>query len=104
MPMIAWVVGDWRYMILATTLPCTVAFLLQGMMPESPRWLASRGKVKRAMASLQYIADVNGKQLPEDTLPVLEAIASRKEKTFGIPSLFSNARLAKNTFMIITCW
>lgn len=73
-------------------------------MPESPRWLASRGRVKDSIKALNQIAEVNGTKLPDDTQEILEQIAAKKEKIYGIPSLFSNKRLAKNTLMIIVCW
>lgn len=73
-------------------------------MPESPRWLASRGRVKDSAKALSQIAKVNGTELPENTYEILEQIAAKKEKIYGIPSLFSNKRLAKNTLMIMICW
>ena len=73
-------------------------------MPESPRWLASRGRVEDTVKVLKYIAKVNKTQIPANTYSVLEKIASKKESVYGFASLFSSLRLAKNTLAIIVCW
>lgn len=81
-----------------------VTFGLSSWMPESPRWLVSRGRVKDSIKVLNHIANVNGTTLPENAQKILEEIAAKKEKAYGIPSLFSNKQLAKITLMNIICW
>lgn len=74
-------------------------------MIESPRWLATKGHLKRCAAQLQKIAKINGKTKMftenelKDLLPKENA-----EKVYGMMSLFSQWRLAKNTVLIVLCW
>lgn len=79
-------------------------FFTSRFLPESPRWLAARGKIESAVNVLKYIARINGSKIPKRTYSVLEKIRNKKEKFYGLASLFVNWRLAKNTIIIITCW
>lgn len=73
-------------------------------MIESPRWLASRGKMVQCEKMLRRIAKVNGTTLNDDALEMLKIHSSNPEKIYGVMSLFSSWRLARNTIMIVTCW
>lgn len=72
---------------------------------ESPRWLASRGKQERALKELTKIAKINGTCISDEVLTFLEKNTSQKpEKVYGMMSLFSSVRLAKNTILMTGCW
>lgn len=71
---------------------------------ESPKWLADRGKIPRAIKELRKIAKVNHTQLPDDLILSLKKLAERKEKVYGVMSLFTSWRLAKNTLLLLTGW
>ncbi|XP_071441410.1 carcinine transporter-like [Hetaerina americana] len=105
-PLLAWAVGDWVILTVATTLPSIIFLLIIKMMPESPRWLMARGRPEEAYKILCDIAAVNGRKLPSNALAMLKETVSRcgKEKTFGIASLFSSKRLAGYTLLIFLCW
>ncbi len=45
----------WRYMLVIATLPAVVLWLGMLIVPESPRWLASKGKAAEALRVLQKI-------------------------------------------------
>lgn len=72
--------------------------------PESARWLAAKGRTSQCERELRHIATVNGTVLPSNTMVTLQKIAARKEKIYGLASLFSNWRLAKNTILIVYLW
>ncbi len=45
----------WRIMFLIGGLPILIAWRLRKLLPESPRWLASRGEIEKARQSLDRI-------------------------------------------------
>lgn len=53
------VLGDtghvWRYMLVVATLPAVVLWVGVLILPESPRWLVSKGKIAEALKVLQQI-------------------------------------------------
>ncbi|XP_069687232.1 carcinine transporter-like isoform X2 [Periplaneta americana] len=104
MPMIAWVTGDWIAFIILTSAPCALFFFCYRLFPESARWLAAKGKTRRCARELRHIATVNGTFLPDDAMVKLKLIAAKKERIYGLASLFSNWRLAKNTVLIVYLW
>lgn len=74
-------------------------------MIESPRWLTNRGRLDKAAEVLNHIAKINGKS-PEITEKLLRTAlpTTEPEKVYGMLSLFSGLRLAKNTVILIICW
>jgi len=45
----------WRWLFVIGVLPALLAFIIRRQVPESPRWLASRGRPEEARASLHYV-------------------------------------------------
>ncbi|KAK7872792.1 hypothetical protein R5R35_011917 [Gryllus longicercus] len=103
MPMIAWATGDWITFIFITSLPCASFLFLHRLFPESPRWLAARGRADDALVVLRRIARQNGTQLPHDTASKLATLAARKETVYGVASLFTGWRLLRNTIFLACC-
>lgn len=85
--LMAYLMQDWR------TLQMTLAilvFLLAGLwivMPESPRWLISKGKMEKARTILMKAARMNRKTIPIGDLLILEH--DHVEEKLGVWSLFS---------------
>lgn len=101
---LAWITGgEWKAMLLVSSLPSLLIFTLHKMFPESPRWLASSGKTAECEKVLSNIAHVNGNTLPENTFTILKKADQAKEGHFGVGSLFSSWRLARNTFLVCSC-
>ncbi|MFC4872197.1 sugar porter family MFS transporter [Negadavirga shengliensis] len=74
----------WRYMLGSEVIPASLFFFMLLFVPESPRWLASKGKTQPALAILER---VNGK---EQSLKVLKDIHDAlKEEKGTIKELFS---------------
>ncbi|MFI5800956.1 MFS transporter [Streptomyces sp. NPDC051677] len=74
---VAYVVGEillqtgddgWRWMLASAALPATVIVLLRLGTPESPRWLANKGRTEEAEAVLKqvYGPDVTIADLPDE--------------------------------------
>ncbi|XP_054718179.1 organic cation transporter protein-like [Uloborus diversus] len=60
LPVIAWMLRDWFWIQVALTAPCLVMLAIWWMIPESPRWLMSQGKVEKAQKILHKAAKANG--------------------------------------------
>ncbi|MDN4629023.1 sugar porter family MFS transporter [Erwinia sp. PsM31] len=54
----AWIVSEgWRWMLASGVVPCALFLLLVPLMPESPRWLALKGKTDRARQVLTRLSN-----------------------------------------------
>lgn len=123
MAFLMWIIGDWVPFMLITTLPMALflfsnrygtsffltelnifTFNVNRFIIESPRWLASKGKVSKCIKELRKIAEVNGTTLPEDLEESIQLLRKKDEKVYGVISLVSSWRLAKNGFLIVTGW
>ncbi|XP_049771793.1 carcinine transporter-like [Schistocerca cancellata] len=102
-PLVAWACRDWVPFMLITSLPSLGVVFFFRMFPESPRWLAAKGRTHQCLSVLRHIAKVNGRSVPHGAMDVLERIAAAKERHFGIAGLFSSARIIRNTVMISLC-
>lgn len=105
MPLVFWVVRDWVWFLMITTLPIILFAMYPKYMIESPRWLATKRHLHKCAHELNRIAKINGKKVTVTTKMLEEMLPDVKvEKVFGIASLFTGWRLAKNTLLIISCW
>lgn len=78
--------------------------IISRYMIESPRWLSSRGRLEDCEKMLRHIAKVNKTTLNDDALEILKQDKFVQEKLYGMASLFSSFRLAKNTLMMVSLW
>ncbi|KAK3925346.1 Solute carrier family 22 member 5 [Frankliniella fusca] len=60
---VAWWQRDWRWLLRVAYVPAGLAVLLVWLLPESVRWLLSRGRTREAEAILKRVAAVNGVSL-----------------------------------------
>ena len=66
LPLICWLLGDWFWVILVTSLPLVLCLVAYIFVPESPRWLLSVGKVEDAEDICRKIARENKLTLTDD--------------------------------------
>ncbi len=64
-----WVVPNlgWQWMFIIGAIPALLVFPMRMILPESPRWLASRGRfddADKALRRIESIAQAEGKPLP----------------------------------------
>lgn len=75
----AWLIltaDTWRLLIVVNSIPAVISIVMMYFLPESPRWLLSKGQVTDAEEVLQMIARWNGQPMPKVKL---EPIADTTE-------------------------
>uniref|UniRef100_H3D9T5 Solute carrier family 22 member 21 n=1 Tax=Tetraodon nigroviridis TaxID=99883 RepID=H3D9T5_TETNG len=83
LPLLAFLIRDWRMLLVALALPNLLYIPLWWYIPESPRWLVSRGQIEEAEAIIRDAAKKNKVKPPSVIfIPVTEK---------DIPSQSSNA-------------
>ncbi|XP_034829216.1 organic cation transporter protein-like [Maniola hyperantus] len=75
---IAWLISPWRYVIMATTIPCFLCVSYYWLITESVRWLLSKKQYTEAKHILHTIARVNKTEISEKSL---EAILNSPQPT-----------------------
>jgi uncharacterized protein HemY len=74
-------------------------------MPESPRWLAARGRADEADKILEKIAKQNKTTFPKEmSTKVILSEGNVSQKTYHLGHLFKTKRLAKITCIEGFCW
>lgn len=82
-----------------------VVFALHRYVIESPRWLISKKRFRDAITQFKKIAKINGRQFDMSEKELEEIYKStQQEVTYGIASLFSGWRLARNTAIMGFSW
>jgi putative MFS transporter len=99
-----WVVPHlgWQWMFVIGALPAIVAFFLQRLLPESPRWLAARGRNAEAQASLAWIERETEKSIGRP-LPPPQPVTRRAERAASWSDLFGPIYL-RRTLVVWAIW
>ena len=93
----------WKALFVVGLVPAIAMIPLRMLMPESPRWLASRGKIAKAdqvVSMLENEAVKAGKPLPE---PVARTVDPKATAKSDFRELFKGIYL-KRTLMIWVLW
>lgn len=100
-PLVFWATREWVWACVITSIPTAIFFLFPKYMIESPRWLATKHKFKESAKQLQIIANVNKIDIKVTENTIQQALPNlKKEKVYGVMSLFKGWRLAKNTILL----
>ncbi|CAB3239241.1 unnamed protein product [Arctia plantaginis] len=78
LPWIALACGHWKTISLVTSLPLGLAVFTKFVLPESPRWLLTKGYVDEATEKILVISRTNKKKLPPR---IIEKFKLSKSKT-----------------------
>ncbi|XP_066253734.1 organic cation transporter protein-like isoform X2 [Euwallacea similis] len=105
----AWTVKSWKPLIFISYLPALFTISYLWIIPESIRWHLSKGRIEEAKTTLRKLAKVNGKEISDKELEVLDsAVTGRLEKreNSALQALKSSIlmiRLVACCFCWITC-
>jgi MFS transporter, putative metabolite:H+ symporter len=100
-----WVVPHlgWQWMFYIGAVPAVIALILRSTLPESPRWLAARGRLEDADRTMRQIEEevtrTSGQALP--ALPTDIPPVSRERAKWS--ELFSST-YARRTFAVWVMW
>lgn len=98
---VGYLLRHWKYIQLTSAAPIVLYFIYFKFVPESPRWLISKGRYKEAEEVIQTAARVNKVTLPDGlvddkTLDITERV--------GVWQLFTNRRLCIRTLIVFFNW
>ncbi|XP_030015482.1 solute carrier family 22 member 13-like [Sphaeramia orbicularis] len=95
-------IRDWRMAQFATAVPLAVIALYLWFIPESARWLLSRGKVEEAKQLIKKAAAMNKRTVPDSLLEKI--VVTETQKQGGIITLIQSSVLRKYFFALILGW
>ncbi|XP_043236316.1 organic cation transporter protein-like [Amphibalanus amphitrite] len=100
----AYLVRDWRLLQLALSLPGLLFVSFYWLVPESPRWLLSKGRVSEARDILEQICKFN-KMEPLEKLPELEPPSEKgTPSTENFLDVFRAGKTAALFLCLFFCW
>lgn len=99
-----WVVPHlgWQYMFVIGALPAMLVLFMRRQLPESPRWLATRGRDAEAEVALAFIEREVQRRSPTP-LPAVQAASGADERTALWSDLFGPQYL-RRTLVVWTIW
>ncbi|XP_060789240.1 solute carrier family 22 member 7-like [Neoarius graeffei] len=107
LPVIAYRVRDWRWLTMTVTLPLIVPIISWRWVPESARWLITKGDVEKAEYYLQICSVMNKRTRSNSILKpeVLSSIMSGEgNRTYSYLDLMRTPKMRRLALMTGMCW
>ena len=92
----------WQYMFVIGALPALLALVLRSLLPESPRWLAVRGRNAEAEAGMSLI-ETETQKATGQPLPPVKPVVSTSDKGASWSDLFGPFYL-RRTLVVWVIW
>jgi MFS transporter, putative metabolite:H+ symporter len=108
-PVTAWIGNfvvphlGWQWMFVLGALPGLAVLPMAFLLPESPRWLASRGRIDEADATLARIEAIISRNGVRKLPPIPEGLPQVARATTHVGDLFRGIYL-RRTLMVWTLW
>merc|ERR1719385_617879 len=77
---LAYIFNTWFSLALVISVPFLSLFLYWWLVPESPRWLLSTGRIDEAEVVVQKIAKWNGKDIPANFIHQMAQSAAQESR------------------------
>ncbi|XP_023227860.1 organic cation transporter protein-like [Centruroides sculpturatus] len=105
---VSWFLRDWSHIQLCCTLPSTLSLIFISMIPESPRWLLTHGRLRKAEDVIQNIMNKNKRHV-EDLTEIIEELhwkikTNEKKRKLNFLHLIRKKELRKITFIMYILW
>ncbi|XP_077461397.1 solute carrier family 22 member 7-like isoform X2 [Stigmatopora argus] len=100
---IAYMVNEWRLLILAVTSPLILSLVAWRWLPESGRWLVANGKVKDAHYYINQCAEMNNRRMCMDSITTVTLLESLDNDTNDKKYTFIDLFKTKNIRKIAIC-
>ncbi|KAM9648961.1 solute carrier family 22 member 13-like [Morphnus guianensis] len=95
-------IRNWRLLQIAGSAPIFALFFYIWVLPESARWLATKGRIEEAKKVLQKAASINKRTISPG---LLEQLKPEKQTKSGSPlDLFRKKHLRKVTLIMSCAW
>ncbi|XP_076295140.1 organic cation transporter protein [Lasioglossum baleicum] len=109
LPWMAYGISNWRTFSIVSSLPLAFAALTPFLLPESVRWLVSKGQIERAVGIIRKIEKRNDRIIPDDVFKdfvedckrTADKLASEEH---SILDLLKTKRLRKITLLLTFSW
>ncbi|XP_066170698.1 solute carrier family 22 member 13-like [Sylvia atricapilla] len=95
-------IRNWRLLEIAGSAPMFALFFYFWVIPESPRWLVTKGRIEEAKKVLQKAAATNKRSLPPELLEQLKP--EKQVKSGSFLDLFRKKHLQKVTLIMSCAW
>ncbi|NXG04194.1 S22AD protein, partial [Sakesphorus luctuosus] len=95
-------IRNWRLLEIAGSAPIFSFFFFIGVLPESARWLVTKGRMEEAKKLLQKAAATNKRSLPAGLLEQLKP--EKQIKSGSFLDLFRKKHLRKVTLIMSSVW
>ncbi|KAM6956567.1 solute carrier family 22 member 7-like [Aplochiton taeniatus] len=104
----AYLVNDWRMLIITVTAPLVLSIFTWWWIPESARWLLANGKAEKAQVYLEKCAKTNkrGSMAPTITLESLSNIdiLDKLDKTYSYLDLIKTPEMRRLSLLTGIVW
>ncbi|KAG5267742.1 hypothetical protein AALO_G00225200 [Alosa alosa] len=106
MPPVAYFLRQWRWLVAAMAASGVLYVPLWWLIPESPRWLLSRGRVEEAEAILRDAARMNKVTVPQVifTPDEIENFLGNKEKKYSILDVLRSVNVCSIVGICAVLW
>ncbi|XP_074528335.1 solute carrier family 22 member 4-like isoform X2 [Halichoeres trimaculatus] len=108
LPLFAYYLRDWKSLLIGLSVPGLAYLPLWWVIPESPRWLLTQGRVEEAEAILRKAARWNKVQAPQVIFKDYKEYVDEKEtqlkENHSIFSLLKNQDIRNTTVILCLVW